>query len=648
MAWYTSPDNQINQPRLPEAWLKQILNGSGNIHKALADALLADLNRLKQPLLFALDGYKGVKFQPLIDGIRHQLAAEGVEVVLFNVNDVFRPQAELDEIARPYEKPEDPNFGWVFEGNIEDLTDPAKVKAAAAQWEKLREDKGRRTVLICHGVGALLGSWRHLFDRVVFCDVTREQIIIRSERNELLPVGETTPAGFPFKRVYYFEYPLLNRHKKQLLKVMDWYIDDSCENDPKLVPAHVYHALITELAGRPICFKVFYMPGMFGGTEFPKRFNVPGLPNNSWDYEISVGDNHLLVDPGDGRILELPFYSLIYEQPLRLLGSYSNATYPDHFPIAIYMQDGWFADSKTPDFHRSHMPNHLHPDTAYCRKHFNEPIGRYETYYIVRADEGACTMHGFKDDADIDEYIREVKKSAETKQEFDWRKYIYEHPSKTGELHQLPPGTVHGTGGRQVILEIDTNPSAESTEYSFFLYDYCRPCWNYQKNDMTGKPLRLTMDHSLAIMRRNRRQKFMAEKIRPAPVCIRSGADWREMSFPMYYNMPYQVNRFEFTTKVEDDTNDMFHCLALTLGKKARVYSQRDPFKDFVLEDCDNIVLPACFGPYVIENLGEGECQVIKTLLITEPRANIDQAQEEKDWGVDPDAPVKYLATRAS
>jgi hypothetical protein len=254
-------------------------------------------------------------------------------------------------------------------------------------------------------------------------------------------------------------------------------------------------------------------------------------------------------------------------------------------------------------------------------------------------------MHGFKDDADIDEYIREVRLSAETKQEFDWRKYIYEHPSKTGELHQIPPGTVHGTGGRQMILEIDTNPSRESTEYSFFLYDYCRPCFNYEKLDMTGKPLRLTVDHSLAIMRRNRRQKFMENNIRPAPVCTRSGDDWREMSLPMYYNMPYQVNRLEFRTKIENDTNDMFHCLALTLGTKARVYSKQDPSKEFILEDCDNIVLPACFGPYVCENLGGGPCEIIKTFLIAEPRAHIDQEQEEKDWGVDPDDPGKVSET---
>ena len=107
--------------------------------------------------------------------------------------------------------------------------------------------------------------------------------------------------------------------------------------------------------------------------------------------------------------------------------------------------------------------------------------------------------------------------------------------------------------------------------------------------------------------------------------------NWRVFGNPM--TMPYQINRFEFLTKIEDDTKDMFHCLSLTLGTKARVSSLRDAANNLVLEDCDTIVLPACFGPYVLENLGDGQCEVIKTTLITEPRAHIDKEREERDWG---------------
>lgn len=631
MAWRTSTDNSINCPKIPDAWRSRIVSGSAEVGNAISQALVLDSERFGRPVFLALDGFKGVKFGALLNEVVGSLGKHGLEAILFNINAVFRSQPEISEIIKDHERSEDPAFGRVYPGEIHDFVDSRGMEEMLSQWDVIRSS-GRRLVIICHGVGAALPARRFAFDRIAYLDITREQIIVRSEKNEVPPLGSDSPNGWPWKRIYYVEYPVLNRHKKSVLQIADWYVDSSRGNEPLLVPGLIYHALLTELSGMPVAFKVFYMPGTFGGTEFAKRFHVDGLSNTSWDYEISVGDNHLLVAIGDGRILEMPFYNLLWEQPLRFLGSYCCETYPGHFPIAIYMQDGCFPPETRLDFKRTHMPNHSHPDTAYCREHFNEPLGRYETYYIVRADPGAVTMHGFHDDADIDEYIREIQESEKTGREFDWRKYIYEHPSKTGELHQLPPGTVHGTGGRQIILEIDTNPSRESTEYSFYLYDYCRPNFNYEKGDFTGRAAKLHLGHALAQLRRNRKQKFMARHLRPGPVCLRRGADWREMSFPMYYNMPYQVNRLEFETVIEDDTNDQFHCLSLTAGSNVRVSSKRDPSKFFLMEDCDSIVIPASFGEYICENKGGGSCEVVKVFLIAEPRDHIDRISEEACW----------------
>lgn len=640
MPWYTAEDNAINLLRLDASETDLIRTDPSATCRQIADQLVADLERTERSVVLAIDGFKGARFGPALDLIEEALRARGIACRRINVNSLFRTRSELTSSLVEYERPDDPSFGRVFYGEMPDLMNAAAVADCIADLQDLKARAGTREVVLLHGPGATAGTLAGACDRVAYIDVTREQLIIRCEGNVVPPLGSDEPDGFPWKRIYYVEYPVLNRHKKKTLRILDWYIDDNGPVLGRCVPADIYHRMIAELARMPVSFKVFYMPGTFGGTEFGKRFGVKRLPNTSWDYEISVGDNHMLVDPGNGFILDVPFYNLIWEQPIEVLGVYSSRTYPDHFPIAIYMQDGNMGDGTLPpgeraDYKRTHMPHHLHPDTAYCREHFGEPIGRYETYYIVRADEGACTMHGFQDDADIDEYIEKVREAARTKQEFDWRKYIYEHPSKTGELHQLPPGTVHGTGGRQIILEIDTNPSRESTEYSFYLHDYCRSNFNYAKNDFTGAPAKLQIDHSLAMMRRNRRQGFMSKFLRPAPVCIRSGEDWREMSFPMYYNMPYQVNRLEFTTTCEDKTDGLFHCLALTKGTRALVRSKRDPLRSVVLEDCDNVVLPAGFGEYVCENLCDEPCEIIKTFLITEARDHIDMAQEIRDMGDD-------------
>ncbi|PYE52775.1 hypothetical protein [Deinococcus yavapaiensis] len=624
MAWYSSTDNPVNRPPLPPSWPESVARGVEALD-VIARTLLDDVERLGRPCVVALDGYKGTDFDFPVRELTRVIEATGVSVVALDVTGVYRSPEALDALIAPF-LTDDPSFGRVFPGDLADLTDAHAVERTTAYLRGVRADVGRRRIVVCFGIGAALPAWRDELDRVAYLDLTREELIVRDERGETRPIGRNTPGSTFWKRSYYVEYPALNRHKKRVLSAFDWYLDACRAHDPLLVPAEAYRSLMTALTGMPFVCKVFYMPGTFGGTEFGPRFGVNGLPNTSWDYEISVGDSHLLVAAGD-EVLQLPFHNVLYAEPLRLVGAYSHETYPDHFPLAVYMQDGYFPPESDADFKRTHMPHHLHPDTAYCREHFHEPLGRYETYYIVRADPGAVTMHGFRDEADIEQYVREVVRSAETGEEFDWRRFVYEHPSSTGELHQLPPGTVHGTGGRQIILEIDTNPSRESTEYSFYLYDYVRPNFNYRANDMTGPPAKLQLRHGLATLRRNRKQDVM-RALRAPPSVVREGEGWREVSFPMYSSMPYQVNRFEFTRQIEDRTNDFFHCLALTKGTRVRIRSKPDATRSFTLEFCDNVVVPAAFGEYVCENLADGECEVVKAFL----RTDFHEPPPEEDW----------------
>ena len=621
----------MNRPRYGAEVAASIVSGRDEVARALARSLVSDAARLSRPVFLAVDGYKGAAFRDFTSALERALAPAGVKLDVIPASDLYLPQDEIERRIAP-SMGRDPSFGRVIEGELEQLMSPAALAEAADTLDVMHDDVSRKAVVAVCGPGAAVPALRPYLDRVVYLDLPRHELMKRSEAGLVSGLGRRDSEPVHWKRAYYVEYPLLNRHKKRVLARFDWFVDDTDLAAPKLVPADTYRTLLAGLARSPVTFKVFYMPGTFGGTEFGELFEVPGLTNTSWDYEVSVGDNHMLLDPGDGRVLEVPIHNLLFAEPEAFVGEFSAREYPDHFPLAVYMQDGYFPPGTDAGFKRTHMPHHLHPDTAYCREHFNEPLGRYETYYIVRADPGACTMHGFRDDADVDEYLAEVRRSAEQGMEFDWRRYVYEHPSRTGELHQLPPGTVHGTGGRQMIMEIDTNPSRESTEYSFYLYDYLRPNYNYETHDMTGRPARLHLKHGLAVLRRNRKQDFMRRHARPDPVLVREGEGWREVSFPMYFNMPYQVNRLEFTGTVPDDTGGLFHMLALTKGSAARVFSLSDPGNAFEMAFCDNVVLPATFGPYGIESLDPGGCEVVKTFLRTAPHPDFERLQAELEW----------------
>ena len=109
----------------------------------------------------------------------------------------------------------------------------------------------------------------------------------------------------------------------------------------------------------------------------------------------------ILIDVDREEQLNLPFVNLM-QYPDKLLGRYLSETYPHLFPLDAWLDDGYFPDKQPAE--RISMPIHTHPSTDYVKTNFNEPIGRYETYYIAEAYEGANTWMGFYNDADLEEW----------------------------------------------------------------------------------------------------------------------------------------------------------------------------------------------------------------------------------------------------
>ena len=66
---------------------------------------------------------------------------------------------------------------------------------------------------------------------------------------------------------------------------------------------------------------------------------------------------------------------------------------------------------------------------------------------------------------------------------------------------------------------------------------------------------------------------------------------------------------------MEDDTDGLFHVLALVDGEKVKVASVDDPSKCYIMNNMDIIVIPATLGRYTLTNLGVGTVTVHKTLL---------------------------------
>ena len=394
---------------------------------------------------------------------------------------------------------------------------------------------------------------------------------------------------------------------------MDWYVDDNDADQPKLMSRQLYDDVVSTLVKYPLRFKRIFMPGPWGGLKFRDHFNIPELANCAWNIEVSGGDSSLVIDIGTDCHIELPFHNLYMQYPLKVVGPYCHKKYPGLFPIQVGIDDGYFPE---PVLHeRRAMPIHLHPDTKYVKERFNEPLGRYEVYYIVEAYGGANTMHGFYEDADLEEFQREFVKSEKEGTTFEWSKYVKCWPGEAGDLYLIPAGTVHGTGGNQMILEMDTCPSIVGTEYSFFLYDYRRHTWDDRKKSFSGKLTKLQIQHGVHQTRWYRREQWVAKNIRPAARVVKSGKGWSRERFDSYNPMPYHIERLNFDKKIETETRGkFFHFLCLTKGEKALIRSRKYPERQIELTYIQTTVVPACFGKYECINLGKKPCTITRQL----------------------------------
>ena len=412
--------------------------------------------------------------------------------------------------------------------------------------------------------------------------------------------GCTTPTkDYNWKEYNYSDYYMLKRQKDFMYGAMDFYVENYFENDLVLVPRAAYDEIMSTLVKYPIHEVKIFSPGPWGAYRYlDMDYQVEGLANNAWN-KIAGPELRILIDFGGERSISMPMLNAM-QYGEALVGGLINKQYPGLFPLDIWLDDGWHPTPQPAE--RISMPMHIHPSSKYVKDHFDEPLGRYETYYIAEAYEGANTWMGFHDDADIEEWERLCEESQNIKPIENWKDFIANWSSKEGDLYLIPPGTMHGHGGNQMVLEMDTNPSINGTEYSFFEYDFARPSWDDNAKTMTGKPLKMHLEHGRN-MEKTRRASWVKDHLLSTPSVVK----WTKNYFIDRYKttpvMPYHVERIHFEKVGEFSTEGKFmNMLTLTVGSKVTVRSKANPELFAICDKFQTLVVPASFGDYEIIN----------------------------------------------
>jgi hypothetical protein len=602
MPLYEDRRNADNVIEVSPSCSDAIRMGTENSVESLLAAILSKAGTLGRGPIVAFDGWYGVEWKVIISMLSTLDHAQAIGQTV-NINSIYISPDKIAAYKLPYIT-DDSGFGYVNgTGQISDLFDPIKVDEL-----KLALSASREKAVVLYGCGAASHLLEDNIDLVVYFDKTRQCILWQMWDGKLVPLGLDEPdIKYHWKEYYYCDYYLLDRQKEYLAEKMDFWVEAISADQLKLVPQKAYDEIIRTLLKYPVKEIKIYQPGPWGAYRYRDLFDVPGLECNAWN-ELAGPELGMIVDIGGSKRIEMPMLNLMQYQA-EFLGSHIAENYPGLFPMDVWLDDGYFPE-KTP-MERTAMPIHNHPSTEYVRKHFNEPLGRYETYYICEAYEGACSMMGYKDDANMEEWERICRDSNNLKVIPNWQDYINIWDSNIGDLYLIPPGTVHGHGGNQMVLEMDTCPSVAATEYSFFLNDFARNSWDDYSKTMTAKPLKMHLEHGFD-NEKWRRGQWVKEHLLSRPKVMKWTKDCKFDRYSTLPEMPFEIERYHYYNSADGSTeNKSAHILTLTIGKRAIIRSKADPVRQSDIELFQSAIVPACFGDYELISPDGGFSEVV-------------------------------------
>lgn len=506
-------------------------------------------------------------------------------VVAVDMQDNVRPWAEVLELTRSSPQlADDPDFATLAAGTLADLLDPAALKALADA-----PDEATVGLRLLVGPGAALCHpdvlwWADLPKRYA-------EAAVSSGTGRNLAQPASIPATT--KRLFYVDWPLLDRHRDQFATRVDRWIDTQGPGRPTSVEGAALRSTCAQLARRPFRTRPTFNTTPWGGhwAQLELGHNT-NAKNTALGYELIAPESGVLLGERADRVVEVPFQLIVALSPDDVLGPLVHEAFGTSFPIRFDYLD---------TLGGGNLSVHCHPQAEYMREVFGWPYTQHETYYMMVGGENGKVFLGLREDASVPDFHRRANDADAHGTQFDIEQFVQTFPATPHQLFLVPAGTPHGSSAGNVVLEVSATPYL----YSLRFYDWLR-------RDSTERQRSVHVEHAFRNLDTNRTGSAVADRLLQEPRTLGEGNGWSEELLGALAEMFFEVRRLVVAAgaRADQDTEGRFHVLTVVEGGPGMIETKagdRHP-----LAYAETLAVPAATGAYTVHNHGTATLRLVK------------------------------------
>jgi mannose-6-phosphate isomerase class I len=536
-----------------------------------------------------VDGYSGVLWSDVHANLHAIFTQLGTNVQWIFASDYVKPTNKIDELVQPFLGTEDSVWGKRCPHSLADFFKVEELQA-------IKADKHADCTIVL-GAGAALCNWDA---PVVYLDVPKNEIQYRMRAGSITNLGarETEPPASMYKRFYFVDWVVQNKHKKSLLQKITVLGDVQWKDDINWAFSSSIKDGLDRVSKTMFRVRPWFEAGAWGGQWMKEHIDEINKEevNYAWSFELIVPENGLVFE-SDGNLLELSFDFLMFQDARSVVGQHADF-FGDEFPIRFDFLDTWDGGN---------LSIQCHPRLSYIREHFGERITQDETYYILDCQGEANVYLGFQKNVDPGEFRKVLEDSKENDEIVEVEKYVQSYKAAKHDLFLIPNGTIHSAGKDNLVLEISSTPYI----FTFKMYDWLRL-------DLNGEPRAINIEHAFNNLRFDYSGDYVKKALISKPKQIRAGQDWEIFHLPTHPHHFYDVHRVEFDSEIVLETADSCNVMMLVEGSSVTVQVDGEVH---IYQYAETFVIPAAANEYTLVNNGSGRAKVVKAFI----KDSIDQ-----------------------